>query len=515
MTLTQRQPSPRPASLSIEECDLSDHISEDDTPSVKTHPTVPSRTPVPYLKLFPLLVQRWSEGMTYAVIFPYINEMVHSMGVEETQVGVWSAIAESAMMATESVSAPFYGPLADRYGRRPVLIGLEILWGVFGLLFGFSRTVWTVIIFRMCLGMLAGCGVISRTMVGELCDKTNRIQGFAVFSPAFTIGMTTAQVSRLPRGFLAKPVPRLFPESWTLLVNLPYLLPAIAAALSAVIAAWLSILLLPETLDRVKYNESQQTKRETGGGSNMMGLIKHKLFQKVLTLYSLQNAIMFSFEAVFPLFGFTSKELGGLGLSTQELGIILGCSAGLSIFMIIFVFPPLHAILPGNRCLLVCLACYPLSTLVFPLMWYLSYTHQGPGMPTSLWIVMSVHMILRRAGDFTSTLLDTITLDAIPGPGYLASANSLGFSMSAVGRATGPFIVSYFFALSTRFPPPQHPIGGQIVWIVLVLLCVPAMGLAWVVGNADTSGEGHAGEGSMREEEEMELMGGERERTGV
>lgn len=27
------------------------------------------------------------------------------------------------------------------------------------------------------VGLLAGAGVLSRTMVGELCDKSNRIQG--------------------------------------------------------------------------------------------------------------------------------------------------------------------------------------------------------------------------------------------------------------------------------------------------------------------------------------------------
>lgn len=54
------------------------------------------------------------------------------------------------MMVTESLSAPIYAPLADRFGRRPVLILLEIMWGVFGVAFGFSSTVWVVIILRGC-----------------------------------------------------------------------------------------------------------------------------------------------------------------------------------------------------------------------------------------------------------------------------------------------------------------------------------------------------------------------------
>lgn len=58
------------------------------------------------------------------------------------------------------------------------------------------------------VGLLAGVGVLTRTMVGELCDKTNRVEGmslqslfglcvkesdntgFAVFTPALTVGFT-------------------------------------------------------------------------------------------------------------------------------------------------------------------------------------------------------------------------------------------------------------------------------------------------------------------------------------
>lgn len=171
MTLTQRQPSPLPHHLStgVSEVEADTHPPSSviiESPTSTPHYRL--ITPVPYLKLFPLFIQRWSEGVTYGVIFPYINEMIHSMGVAEKSVGVWSATAESVMMVTESLSAPIYVPLADRFGRRPVLIVLEVMWGVFGVAFGFSSTVWAVIILRGCLGLLAGCGVISRTMVGKM-----------------------------------------------------------------------------------------------------------------------------------------------------------------------------------------------------------------------------------------------------------------------------------------------------------------------------------------------------------
>ncbi|WVQ80872.1 hypothetical protein IAT38_002979 [Cryptococcus sp. DSM 104549] len=482
-TITQRQPAlpltrPLTTAIDIPPSIYSPSISS----TVTLTPSTPRpRTPVPYVKLIPLLIQRWSEGLTYAVIFPYINEMVHSMGVEEQSVGVWSAVAESVMMVTESVSAPLYAPLANRFGRRPVLIVLEVMWGLFGMAFGLSKTVSAVIMARGCLevGLLAGCGVISRTMCGEMCDKSNRIQGFAVFSPAFTIGMTTAP---LIGGFLARPVPRLLPSTWTLFANFPYLLPALATGASAVIAAGLSVALLPETLPKEKH-VSKRRKQEAGGGEgSLRELISSKKFQMVLALYGLHNAIMFSYEAVFPLFGFTSRELGGLGISTQTLGVILGFSAALSIVMTIFVFPSVHSSMLEHQCLLMCLACYPLATIFFPIMWSLGYAHTGEGLPGSVWVTLALHMILRRTGDFAATQLDTLVLDAIPGPEHLASANSITFSMAAICRSIGPFLVSIFFAHSTTYESPFSP-GRQLVWVVLVLLAVPSMLLAYKLGD--------------------------------
>jgi hypothetical protein len=58
-------------------------------------------TVVPYAKLLPLCLTRIAEGMVGAIIMPYINEMILSFGVNENDVGIWSAIAVSSR--TEAV----------------------------------------------------------------------------------------------------------------------------------------------------------------------------------------------------------------------------------------------------------------------------------------------------------------------------------------------------------------------------------------------------------------------------
>ena len=68
-----------------------DSLEMSSTFDVETQPDTP--TPVPYLKIFPLLVTRFCEGIIYSCIFPYINEWVRSLGVPEQSTGVWSAAA--------------------------------------------------------------------------------------------------------------------------------------------------------------------------------------------------------------------------------------------------------------------------------------------------------------------------------------------------------------------------------------------------------------------------------------
>jgi hypothetical protein len=112
-----------------------------------------------------------------------------------------------------------------------------------------------------------------------------------------------------------------------------------------------------------------------------------------------------------------------------------------------------------------------------------------------------------------SRLLDTIVLDKIPNPEYLALANSLTFSIAvsycllrflvtdkqAVGRAIGPFMVSYFFSLSTHAGSP-YSIGRHIVWAVFIGICIPSLVLAARLDKDNQSSKEDS------EEERHELM---------
>lgn len=109
-TLSHRTPSPanggRPLYVSVQQDGGYDNEPPISSGATTPHghplpsynrlgPAARKHTPVPYLKLLPLCIARVAEGMIGSVIFPYINEMILSFGVNENDVGVWSAIAVS------------------------------------------------------------------------------------------------------------------------------------------------------------------------------------------------------------------------------------------------------------------------------------------------------------------------------------------------------------------------------------------------------------------------------------
>lgn len=79
-------------------------------------------------------------------------------------------------------------------------------------------------------------GFYCRNDYGVSSSRFRRSNGFA----------QSNVIRPLVGGLLANPVPRLLPSSWTLFSDYPYLLPAFVTGLSATIAAWMSISILPE-----------------------------------------------------------------------------------------------------------------------------------------------------------------------------------------------------------------------------------------------------------------------------
>lgn len=83
-----------------------------------------------------------------------------------------------------------WGRLSDRIGRKPVLLGGALGLTVSMLGFGVSRQYWAIVLSRCAEGALNGNIGVTKSMMAEITDHTNRARGFAFLPMIWSVGGT-------------------------------------------------------------------------------------------------------------------------------------------------------------------------------------------------------------------------------------------------------------------------------------------------------------------------------------
>src|SRR5947208_2082696 len=116
------------------------------------HKTVPKDDddkPLPKAQIFLLCYARLLEPIAFFSIFPFVNQMIWETGhLTAGDVGFYSGLIESLFSLTQMLVMISWGRAADRFGRKPVLVssltGVAMATSIFGL----SKAIWQMILFR-------------------------------------------------------------------------------------------------------------------------------------------------------------------------------------------------------------------------------------------------------------------------------------------------------------------------------------------------------------------------------
>jgi predicted MFS family arabinose efflux permease len=174
----------------LDAIDRSDTASIDSSKSPKTtEPPSPDATqpeeeekPFPFWQILILCYASIVEPMAFFIIFPYVNEMVERIGHQKPEnVGFWTGSIESLFSIVQMLLIIFYGRLADRLGRKPVLVFSLAGIAAASALFGMSSSLLQMIVFRCTAGLFAGSSVTIRAMLSENCTKKTQGKAFAWF----------------------------------------------------------------------------------------------------------------------------------------------------------------------------------------------------------------------------------------------------------------------------------------------------------------------------------------------
>ncbi|EGD74952.1 hypothetical protein PTSG_07177 [Salpingoeca rosetta] len=210
-------------------------------------------TPLPVLKVAIISAVLFANQYSGMVIFPFLAFMTHDFfpELDRTQLGTYAGILGSAFHCGSLAGSIAWGRLADKHGRRPIM-----LLGILGTLaaivgFGFSTTFGMAVFFRFLWGALNGNIGVAKAYLSEVCDETNQARGFSVIGLGAGVGRLLGPATG---AFLARPAqqfPAMFGDS-AFFKKYPYLLPCLVGGIVCIVCFVLAFLFLEETMPRTR-----------------------------------------------------------------------------------------------------------------------------------------------------------------------------------------------------------------------------------------------------------------------
>ncbi|GIE99688.1 MFS transporter [Paractinoplanes rishiriensis] len=141
-----------------------------------------------------LLVTVFIDMLGLGIIVPIAPALMTELTGSPADAATWAGLIGSSYGLLQFLTAPLLGRLADRYGRRPVLLATLTCLGVDYLGHAVSDTVWLLLACHALAGAFAGTPTVINAYLADVTEPEDRARGYgqigAVFSLGFVAGPT-------------------------------------------------------------------------------------------------------------------------------------------------------------------------------------------------------------------------------------------------------------------------------------------------------------------------------------
>lgn len=139
--------------------------------------------------LFVLSIAVFIAGIAFSEIMPFLSLYINTLGnFSHQQLNFWSGIVYSGTFIVSAVVSPWWGKLADKKGRKPMILRAGIGMSIVIACMGLVQNVGQLLLLRMLQGVFAGFISNSNALVATETPKTNSGQALGTIASATTAG---------------------------------------------------------------------------------------------------------------------------------------------------------------------------------------------------------------------------------------------------------------------------------------------------------------------------------------
>ncbi|HJP85057.1 MAG TPA: MFS transporter [Gemmatimonadaceae bacterium] len=256
-------------------------------------------------KLTVLMITAFVDMLGLAMIIPLLPFYATKMGASATVVGVLIAAFSIAQLA----SAPLWGRVSDRYGRRPALLAGLLISAVAYVIFAYASTLWLLLLSRTIQGFGGGTIGVVQAYVADASDPNDRAKSLGWLSAATSLGAVVG------------------PAIGSVLIHWGRHAPGIASAMFCVLVSVFAGIYLRESLDDSLTTMERQVPHQTSSSAVWSVISRPKEpAQRLIWIYTIGIGAFYGTAPTLPLIlanrlpiteanvGFFVMYLGGMGV---------------------------------------------------------------------------------------------------------------------------------------------------------------------------------------------------------
>ncbi|CAA7266822.1 unnamed protein product [Cyclocybe aegerita] len=484
-------------------------------------------TPLPVFQLFIVFLIQFAEPVTATAIYPFVIQFVKDTGVtqgDERKTGYFAGIIESTFFFAECLTVVQWGYLADRFGRRPILMLGPLGLAIGMLLFGLSTTFWPLVFSRALQGVFNGNIGVSKSVMAEITDSTNIGDAIAFIPLMWSTGVT---IGPIMGGMLSNSATR-WPNTLGrihLLKVHPYLLPCAVASCIAFGTFVIAAFGLKETLPSLVAKQKRENRirdasndlfeavpsedsplitheQNLGYGTDPASNQGHRadllevptvdtsseaseglraIFTRPLLIIFINLIFLalleMSYSALLPLVYSTSIEFGGLGLDPFHIGVILGTFGFINSFVQMYFLGQLIRAHGPRKLFIVSFSCFIVSFSSYPVMSF--FARRAGRVDTIVIACICIQFGFQMMIYMAFGSLQVLLVQSIPEGGPMGMVNGVAQMLSSGTRSIAPTFASSLFSVSLQ----RQLLGGNLVYLVLIGLVLAGIQAAQFLSN--------------------------------